>query len=314
MVIVGLARVRGARDHRRDPGSHDRVDKPVCVVWPSPPSGVIAEFARHGISAFLDPARGMRALRRLVEHHALRVPPGTCRRRRGSFVRLAPSACPSADPMPSLRRIAVTPFFRPRACRWRRGSWPGRKAKPSPPPTELGFPGRAEGDQPGGDASRRRRAGGGRSAVGRRKWRSAFAGCRARARACGGAGRHLRAEDDQGRNGAPGRRLPRSDVRDDDFLRRRRRADRARRRRGHAARAGRRSGCRGHDRAVCAVIAICARGRTMRATRPAAAFVAAFSRLAASAPWTRFRSRSIPSNGHADGAVAVDGLLLIEQE
>ena len=48
------------------------------------------------------------------------------------------------------------------------------------------------------------------------------------------------------------------------------------------------------------------------ATRPAAAFVAAFSRLAASAPWTRFTFEINPVKWTSDGAVAVDGLLLVE--
>jgi hypothetical protein len=47
---------------------------------------------------------------------------------------------------------------------------------------------------------------------------------------------------------------------------------------------------------------------------PAAAFVAAFSRLAASAPWTRFTFEINPVKWTSGGAVAVDGLLLVEQD
>jgi acyl-CoA synthetase (NDP forming) len=48
----------------------DRAEKPVCVSWPSPPRAVPALLAERGIYAFLDPARGIRALSRLVEHGA----------------------------------------------------------------------------------------------------------------------------------------------------------------------------------------------------------------------------------------------------
>jgi hypothetical protein len=50
------------------------------------------------------------------------------------------------------------------------------------------------------------------------------------------------------------------------------------------------------------------------AIRPAAAFVAAFSRIAASAPWTRFTFEINPVKWTSDRAVAVDGLLLVEQD
>ena len=99
MVIAGslASRAREIIDVIR--ALHDRMDKPVCVVWPSPPSGVIAEFARSGIPAFLDPARGMRALGRLVEYHALASRPSR------PAEHAVPSSsgaawCPSADPTP----------------------------------------------------------------------------------------------------------------------------------------------------------------------------------------------------------------------
>jgi hypothetical protein len=54
-------------------------------------------------------------------------------------------------------------------------------------------------------------------------------------------------------------------------------------------------------------------GPDAAAIRPAAAFVAAFSRLAASAPWTRFVFEINPLKWTADTAIAVDGLLIVEQ-
>jgi hypothetical protein len=44
-----------------------------------------------------------------------------------------------------------------------------------------------------------------------------------------------------------------------------------------------------------------------------AAFVAAFSRLAASAPWRRFVFEVNPIRWNRDGVVAVDGLLVVEE-
>ena len=48
----------------------ERADKPVCVSWPSPPRAVPARLADRGIYSFLDPARGIRALAKWVEHGA----------------------------------------------------------------------------------------------------------------------------------------------------------------------------------------------------------------------------------------------------
>ncbi len=45
-----------------------RASKPVVVSWPSPPKGVIDGLASHGIYTFLDFARGVRALDRLASH------------------------------------------------------------------------------------------------------------------------------------------------------------------------------------------------------------------------------------------------------
>lgn len=71
MVIVGSLASRAREIIDVLQAFHHRSDKPVCIVWPSPPSGVVAEFARHGIPAFAEPARGMRALRHLAEHHEI---------------------------------------------------------------------------------------------------------------------------------------------------------------------------------------------------------------------------------------------------
>ena len=46
-------------------GLAERARKPVCVSWPSPPRAVPARLADRGIYAFLDPARGIRALAKL---------------------------------------------------------------------------------------------------------------------------------------------------------------------------------------------------------------------------------------------------------
>jgi acetate---CoA ligase (ADP-forming) len=51
-------------------GLADRAEKPVGVSWPSPPRAVPVLLAERGIYAFLDPARAIRALSKLVEHGA----------------------------------------------------------------------------------------------------------------------------------------------------------------------------------------------------------------------------------------------------
>lgn len=53
-----------------------RSPKPVCVSWPSPPIGVMAALADAGIPAFEEPARGLMALGRIVRRgQALHRPP-----------------------------------------------------------------------------------------------------------------------------------------------------------------------------------------------------------------------------------------------
>jgi acetate---CoA ligase (ADP-forming) len=45
-----------------------RSTKPVCTVWSSPPAGVVERLAAHGVHTFIEPDRGVRALRRLIAH------------------------------------------------------------------------------------------------------------------------------------------------------------------------------------------------------------------------------------------------------
>jgi acyl-CoA synthetase (NDP forming) len=53
-----------------------RSAKPVCVSWSSPPTGAIERLAAHGIHTFIEPDRGVRTLRRLTAHAlAIRRPP-----------------------------------------------------------------------------------------------------------------------------------------------------------------------------------------------------------------------------------------------
>jgi acetyltransferase len=53
-----------------------RSTKPVCISWSSPPTGVIERLAEAGIYTFIEPDRGVRALRRLAAHaRAIRRPP-----------------------------------------------------------------------------------------------------------------------------------------------------------------------------------------------------------------------------------------------
>jgi acyl-CoA synthetase (NDP forming) len=49
---------------------HRNSPKPVCVCWSSPPSGVLRRLAENGVAAFVEPARGMRALGLLAAREA----------------------------------------------------------------------------------------------------------------------------------------------------------------------------------------------------------------------------------------------------
>ena len=49
-------------------GFSSRSSKPVCVCWPSPPRGVPARLAAHGIYAFVEAARGIASIARLAAY------------------------------------------------------------------------------------------------------------------------------------------------------------------------------------------------------------------------------------------------------
>ena len=64
LFIVGSLAARGAEIAEVIAGFAARSPKPVCVSWPSPPLGIPEWLAARGIYSFLDPARGIRALAR----------------------------------------------------------------------------------------------------------------------------------------------------------------------------------------------------------------------------------------------------------
>ena len=66
LFIVGSLAARGAEIAEVIAGFAARSPKPVCVSWPSPPLGIPEWLAARGIYSFLDPARGIRALARLA--------------------------------------------------------------------------------------------------------------------------------------------------------------------------------------------------------------------------------------------------------
>ena len=49
-------------------GFSSRSSKPVCICWPSPPHGVPARLAEHGIYSFVEAARGIASIARLAAH------------------------------------------------------------------------------------------------------------------------------------------------------------------------------------------------------------------------------------------------------
>jgi acyl-CoA synthetase (NDP forming) len=73
-----------------------RCPKPVCVSWPSPPRGVVEALAAEGIPAFEEPARGLAALGHVARRgEALSRPPREAEPRAGfDWTRFVPS--PSA--------------------------------------------------------------------------------------------------------------------------------------------------------------------------------------------------------------------------
>ena len=68
LFIAGSMAARATEISAVIRGLAERAPKPVCVSWPSPPHGIPARLADHGIYSFVDPARGIRALATLVEH------------------------------------------------------------------------------------------------------------------------------------------------------------------------------------------------------------------------------------------------------
>jgi acetyltransferase len=76
LFIVSSMAARAAEITDVIVGLSQRSAKPVCVSWSSPPGGVIERLAAHGIYTFIEPDRGVRALRRLAAHGlAIRRPP-----------------------------------------------------------------------------------------------------------------------------------------------------------------------------------------------------------------------------------------------
>jgi acetyltransferase len=75
LFIVGSMAAKGAEICAVIGGLAERAGKPVCVSWPSPPRAVPGSLADRGIYSFPDPARGVRALSKLVERgDAMRRP------------------------------------------------------------------------------------------------------------------------------------------------------------------------------------------------------------------------------------------------
>jgi acyl-CoA synthetase (NDP forming) len=66
LFIVGSLAARGAEISDVIADFASRSAKPVCVSWPSPPRGIPEGLAAREIYSFLDPARGVRALARLA--------------------------------------------------------------------------------------------------------------------------------------------------------------------------------------------------------------------------------------------------------
>jgi acetyltransferase len=66
LVIAGSMAARGAEIAEVMEGFASRAAKLVCVSWPSPPLGIPERLATHGIYSFLDPVRGVQAIARLA--------------------------------------------------------------------------------------------------------------------------------------------------------------------------------------------------------------------------------------------------------
>jgi acetate---CoA ligase (ADP-forming) len=75
MLIAGSLASRATEICNIMRGLSSRSTKPVCISWPSPPKGVADELAVDGIYVFPEPAEGVRALQRLTRQGAAAARP-----------------------------------------------------------------------------------------------------------------------------------------------------------------------------------------------------------------------------------------------
>ena len=75
LFIVGSLAARGAEISDVIGDFAGQSTKPVCVSWPSPPRGIPERLAARGVYSFLDPARGVRSIARLVSRRDTARPP-----------------------------------------------------------------------------------------------------------------------------------------------------------------------------------------------------------------------------------------------
>jgi acetate---CoA ligase (ADP-forming) len=66
LVIAGSMAAKGAEIADVMEGFASRATKTVCVSWPSPPLGIPQRLAARGVYSFLDPVRGVQALARMA--------------------------------------------------------------------------------------------------------------------------------------------------------------------------------------------------------------------------------------------------------
>jgi acetyltransferase len=70
LFIAGALASRGSEISEVVSGFSSRSAKPVCICWPSPPRGIPARLAEHGICSFVEAARGITALARFAAQGA----------------------------------------------------------------------------------------------------------------------------------------------------------------------------------------------------------------------------------------------------
>lgn len=73
VVIVGTLASKAAEISEIVVDFCKRSPKPVCLAWPAPPEGLLERLAEKGVYAFVDQARGIRALSFLAQQGAPRV-------------------------------------------------------------------------------------------------------------------------------------------------------------------------------------------------------------------------------------------------